>query len=474
MGNVRNIIKGGQIMNNKTPIIIKPSLEEFFWNGWKQHQIIMFSAPCGFGKTTVAKELLSKQKVYEINVSDSEFLSQDISNNCNVVLVDDLQYLSDRNGQKKLCDLIRSRGDLHFILLSRGHVPGWLMPFQLAGTMLIIEASKMSFDRVTAQKMLESQCIQLSDNQKNKVIRLTKGYPAAMSIVCSKLKSGAEYSTEFLDKIEFDLFFYFEEAVYLRLEAPLRYFLLSISPFESFNLELARIVSGDPRAGEFLGIIHRNTNMLSFDKTRTYHIWPFFRKFLLWELQQKFTVTEQSMLYSRAALYYELNEDFGKALEFYSLSREQNKVSALLVKNAEQNPSVGNYFEMKNYYFALPREEVLKNPSLISGMSMLSALCMDYEASENWYRDLQDYLAQLKKSDYEYKDVQSKLAYLDIALPQRGSRGLLKVITSLFRVMMDTQLKVSSFSVTSTLPSIMNGGKDFCEWQRRTIFYTLL
>lgn len=260
------------------------------------------------------KSVVVQKKVCEIDILDAKLLSEDIPNDCNVVLVDDLQYLSDSKEQKKLCDLIRSRGDIHFVFLSRGHVLGWLMPFQLTGTMLIIEASKLSFDRVTVQKMLESQCIQLSDNQKNELIRLTKGYPAAMSIVCRKLKGGAEYKYGDFRQAEFDLFFYFEEDIYLRLEAPLRYFLLSIAPFESLNLELARIVSGDPRAGEFLGIIHRNTNMLSFDKTRTYHIWPFFRKFLLWELQQKFTVAEQRMLYSRAALYYELNEDFEKAL----------------------------------------------------------------------------------------------------------------------------------------------------------------
>jgi len=60
-----------------------------------------------------------------------------------------------------------------------------------------------------------------------------------------------------------------------------------------------------------------------------------------------------------------------------------------------------------------------------------------------------------------------KLAYLDIALPQRGSKGLIDVIGSVFRVMTDKQLNVPSFSVTSTLPSILNGGKDFCDWSKK-------
>lgn len=457
-------------MNESNSIIIKPALKETFLTGWENYQIIMFSAPCGFGKTVVAKELLLKHTVFELNACDDEFLSNDIPDKCNVVMVDDLQYLLESDRQKGLCDMIRSREDLHFILLGRGHVPGWLMPFQFAGTMLNIGVADLSFDRETAQKILESKGIRISNDQINKIIRDTRGYPVAIDIICHRLKASGKYSEEVLNKGKYDLFFYFEEAVYLRLDAPIRFLLLSIAPFEGFSLELAKIVSGDSRAGEFLGIIHRDTQMLDFDKMDNYHFWPIFRKFLLWELQKKLTDAEQRMLYSRAALYYELNEDLGKALEFYSLSGEQNKVSALLVKNAEQNPSVGYYRQMKNYYFALPREEILKFPSLISGMSMLSALCMNYEASESWYMDLQNYFNQLKKTDYEYKSVQGKLAYLDIGLPQRGSRGISKIIISVFRLIVDTHLKMPSFSVTSTLPSIMNGGKDFCEWSKKDEF----
>lgn len=454
-------------MNEKTSAIIKYSLEELFWTSWEQHQIIMFSAPCGYGKTTTVKALLSKHKVCQLNVLNSEFSTKDIPEDCNVVMVDDLQYLLNSDRQKLLCELIRSRTDLHFVLLGRGRVPGWLMPFQLVGAMIVIESPGLSFDLSTTQKMLESYSIKLSNNKIDKIFRDTKGYPIAVDIVCRKLKGGGDYNEDVSKRSEYNLFFYFEEAIYLKLEAPIRFFLLSIAPFESFSLELAKIVSGDSRAGEFLGTLYRETKMIYFDKIDNYYLQPFFRKFLIWELKQKFNDAEQHMLYSRAALYYELNGNLKKALEFYSLSGEENKVSAMLVKNAEQNPGVGYYREMKNYYFDLSRDEILKFPSLISGMSMLTALCMDYEASESWYKDLQNYAIGLKKSDYEYRIVQGKLAYLDIALPQRRSNGLIETITNLFRLISDTKLKLPSFSVTSTLPSIMNGGKDFCQWSKK-------
>lgn len=454
-------------MNVTNSIIINPKLGDFFWTSWKKYQIIMFSAPCGFGKTTLAKGLLSKRKVFELNPLNLPISTTDIPIDCNVVLVDDLQYLIEVDKQKELCNLIRSRIDLHFVLLSRGNVPGWLMPFQFTGSMVVIEEPKLRLDSRTSQRILESHGIDIDSEEINKIHRDTEGYPLALNIIANKLKGGKDYNNQILSEGRYDLFFYFEEFVYIILEAPIRLLLLSIAPFESFSLELARIVSGDPRAGEHLGTIYRNTSMLYLDKMGDYHCWPFFREFLMWELQKKFTDVEKRMIYSKAALYYELNEEFGKALDFYTLSKEDNKVSALLVKNSEQNPGVGYYLEMKDYYLALPREEILKSPSLITAMSMLAALCMDYQASENWYEDLENYLTKLKKNDYEYKIVRGKLGYLDISLPQRGSKELIKIIASVFRLITDKEIKLPSFSVTSTLPSIMNGGKDFCRWSKK-------
>lgn len=454
-------------MSDNASVIIKPSLEEIFLTGWDHYSVIFFAAPCGCGKTTTATALLNGHTICTLNAVDAEFSPESIPPDCDAVLVDDLQYLLEPERREALCDLIRSRTDLRFVLLGRGPVPGWLMPFQFAGILITIDTLALNFDRQTAQRMLESRGITISPGEMSAIQRDIKGYPIAMDILCRKLKDGTTYSADVLSAVRRELFFYFDEAVFHRFDTPLQKLLVSLAPFESFHLELAKMVSGDPRAGELLGIVQRDTTMLLFDGLDTYRFWPIFRGFLMWELHQKLTDAEQRILYSRAALYYELHDELDRALEYYSLAGEQSKVSALLVKNAEQHPGIGYYHELQNYYFALSREEILKSPSLMCGMSILTAMCLDYEDSERWYGELQGYAARLKKTDSEYKSVQGKLAYLDIALPQRVSRGLIEVVGNVFRVMTDKQLKVPSFSVTSNLPSIMNGGKDFCEWSKK-------
>ena len=94
-------------------------------------------------------------------------------------------------------------------------------------------------------------------------------------------------------------------------------------------------------------------------------------------------------------------------------------------------------------------------------------MCMDYEASEQWYKALQQLAADSPKGSGGGKLCRSKLTYLDIALPQRGSQGIVDILLRLFHVLKDKPLRESTFSVTSTLPSLMNGGKDFCAWSKR-------
>ena len=127
-------------------------------------------------------------------------------------------------------------------------------------------------------------------------------------------------------------------------------------------------------------------SMLLADGLDIYHFWPIFRVFLLWEMQQHLIGSEQRILYSRAALYYELQGELHESLHFYSLAGEQSKISALLVKNAEQHPGVGHYRELQDYYFALPREEVLRSPTLMCGMvrSTVTRLASEARPGTSW------------------------------------------------------------------------------------------
>ena len=227
------------------------------------------------------------------------------------------------------------------------------------------------------------------------------------------------------------------------------------------------MVSGDPHAGELLEYLLSQTSMLRCDDVPHYHFWPQFRTFLLWEMEREGAPEKRKAIFSRGGLYYELKEDYAHALDCYTRAGNHAKVSELLIRNAEMHPGMGHYAQMAQYYRALPEAEILESPSLMQGMSMLCALAADYEGSERWYRELQTFAGQRGKQDAAGKQARSRLAWLDIALPQRNVETLTETFPVVFRLMRSKDVSLPPFSVTSTLPSIMNGGKDFSTWSKR-------
>ena len=69
----------------------------------------------------------------------------------------------------------------------------------------------------------------------------------------------------------------------------------------------------------------------------------------------------------RGGLYYELKENYGRALECYAESGNHSKVSELLEKNAQFHPGMVYYDEMEKYYRALPETEICASPALMHG-----------------------------------------------------------------------------------------------------------
>lgn len=117
--------------------------------------MILFSAPCGFGKTTAATALLAQHSVCTYHAAEPDFLSAPIAPDCDVVLMDDLQLVQDSTDQQAICAWIKTNPDKHFILLSRGAVPGWLMLFQFTGMLLTIDSKALLFDRAATARLLE-------------------------------------------------------------------------------------------------------------------------------------------------------------------------------------------------------------------------------------------------------------------------------------------------------------------------------
>ena len=448
-------------------IIIKTSVQKRFDSFMVHGRVLFFSAPCGFGKTVLADALLRGRNVLRQSAADLDCAIPPSEQDWDILLIDDLQLMQEEAGQQALCELIRSSPERHFVLLSRGVPPGCLTAFQYTGLMTVLEADDLLFDADDVRRLFQLSGVNVTDSEIDGILKESVGYPLGVAITARCMSPNKPWTPELVARVFHEVFLYFETAIYRRFDLPVRRFLLELAPFESFDLEMARMVSGDPRASERLAWLLRYTTMLCYDDCQRFHFWPGFRAFLLWEMEQEYTEEKRKALFSRGGLYYELKEDYAHALECYTGGGDHSKISELLVRNAELHPGMGHYAEMEKYYRGLPETEILASPSLMQGMSMLCALTMDYEGSERWYGELQKFAEHCGRQDAAGKQARSRLAWLDISLPQRGVNGLTETIPAVFRLLTNKEVALPSFSVTSALPSIMNGGKDFSEWSKK-------
>lgn len=450
-------------------VIIKKTIKTKFDEFMDHGRILYFGAPCGFGKSTVAFELLRGKKFELISGLESDGMLPEIKLNRDIVVIDDLQQFQENEDLQKLNELIRDNPQKKFVLLSRGGVPGVFRAFQYTGDMMVIGARDLLFDRDDIRKMLFEYNIKLTDSEINEMLKESIGYPLGVVVTLQCINhadSQRVFNSDIVKEAYHEVFLYFEAAIYHRFDLPIRRLLLELASFDNFDYELARMVSGDPSTSELLDWIQKNTTMLLYDGIHKFRFWPQFRDFLLWELERKYSSQKKNAVLVRGGMYYELKGDYEKALDCYSRGKDHSKVSEILIRNGESHPGMGHYSEMEKYYRSLPESEILESPSLMQGMSMLCALSTDYENSERWYHELEQFAAKCKKQDGVLRQIKSRIAWLDISLPQRNTDKMIQIIPSVFRLITNREVKLPPFSVTSTLPSIMNGGKDFSPWSK--------
>ena len=156
-------------------VVIRPSVREQYQKFMARGRVLFFTAPCGFGKSTLAETLLAGQQVLSLTAGEPDFALPADDKDWQVLLIDDLRQMTEEPDQQALCQLIREYSDRRFVLLSRGAVPGWLMAFQYAGLMAVLDADALLFDREDIRSLFRQQGTPVSESELSEILRETSG-----------------------------------------------------------------------------------------------------------------------------------------------------------------------------------------------------------------------------------------------------------------------------------------------------------
>ena len=136
-------------------IVVKNSIRRKFQDFWDRGRVLFLSAPCGFGKTTLAQTLLDGKRVLALTPDQPDFSLPPQSQDWEVLLLDDAQLMQEEEQWQALCTLIRTSPQRRFVVLSRGAPPGCLMAFRYAGLMTVLEPDDLLFGREDIRQLEE-------------------------------------------------------------------------------------------------------------------------------------------------------------------------------------------------------------------------------------------------------------------------------------------------------------------------------
>lgn len=428
----------------------------------------------GFGKTTLLKQYLDfrsyrywdcRNAEWEQELPGSQTKSQKDVPFC--VVIDNIHLVRSREQKEKILTLM-DRKDVWLVLAGRSKLPLWLKPKEVAGKLFVITEQDLRLTEKEVLKIAEKNEVRLNEEKARYISTAAEGNAYAISLYIMEIKQQEFPSDDLLtEHIAREFVDYLDENVISLWDADIQDFMIQISVVETFNEELAEYITGEDKIAQFIDRMTYAGNFL-IEEDGMYRFRTILRQALMSRGYKKFGKAMMNQFICNAGRYYEHKEDIMSALQMYEMIGESGNIRSLLIRNGRRNPGSGYYYELRKYYLSLPEEEVKESAVLMSALSMLYSILMNEEKSEYWYSNLRTY-AERERGGAKREAI-TRLAYLDIALPHRGSVGIIGIMKNIPKLLGSGTDVLPEMSVTNNQPSTMNGGKDFCEWSKEDVF----
>lgn len=473
----------------------KPAVDERYvrplaaWEKMKAaqstRQTVYLYGTTGTGKTTFVTEFLGRKRYHYISLSDmgiSEIMElvPEQSETQTILVIDDLHLLEEQEERSACGQIIgelSGRRDVWLILISRAPMPKWLKSVFFRYIFVTIAEEELCLSEQEQEQYLEKWELSPTEAARDKIWELGHGNPLCLRIVALRLKDipeqdaardkmGAELHA--IEESRRDIWDYAEVHVYDQWSVELQEFMEEVCIVEQFDLQMAQQITKKKEAGRLIQQAQEAGNFLiEFRECErsVYELIPPMKHSMRRRLFAKYSQDSIKALYYSAGNSYEIDGNVREALKMYEMCHCEEGISRILIENTRRNPASGEYFELRNYYLALPEDMIKESVELMAGMSMLQSLLLNEEESERWYRELSAYAKGVTGG--QKRAAEARLLYLDIALPHRGTIKMIDLLKRAGVLLTERKTMLPEFSVTSNLPSMMNGGKDFCEWSRR-------
>ena len=434
----------------------------------RNNSVYLYGAT-GYGKTSTVASVFDRTSAVWIDCDDTAQNILEQLTGCSLsryTVLDNLHLVEDAALQKKIVQLA-GRDGCPMVLIGRAPLPAWLSGLALQSKLTVIPEDDLWVTGGELTELCASLGLRLPPQRIQELLDINEGNIMALGLFLRRIQQGTADGKPLEEDMRKDFKAYLDEEVVSHWSRDIQDFLMQVCVVDSFTLPMAEYITGDDGCAGLLSRTEKMGNFLSC----TGGMWQM-RQVLLETMRERAMRTlgrkGYNRLLSRAGEFLEQDGHTVRALAIYRQCGQEDRIHDILVQEARKHPGVGNYWALRHYYQALPPEDIEKEPTLMAAESVLYSVLMNTEKSEYWYSRLKQYAGAAKGA--ARNEAVGELAYLDVVLPHRGTGNMVGILKSIPGLMRSSGDVLRPVSLTNNQPSLMNGGKDFCEWSKTDIF----
>ena len=428
---------------------------------------VFISAHTGWGKTSVVETLLENQPHTYVSLWDRDALKQAAEDTTGVIVLDDFHAIYDyQGGDAAVPALLRALPpDTRCILLSRAAIPEWLLPFMETGQMEHMPHSDLALDLRELRELLERmEFFVPAPAVLENVWELTQGNPSLVLAMGMYLSEENPLSPEVISKAR-EMFFPFLDRQLFRYWDPMeKRLLLLTSFFDSFTVDMARILTGNPDVEQVIERLRQTGSFLSWDGTAYRCCFPLMRRYLQARVFHVYRNQDDLRgIYDTLSLCCQLRGDYDGAVSYSIQAKNRTRTTELLTAYIRNHPREG-IRALRTAFREIEENDRETIPELLCGMSIINSQDGLTEESERCLVKLEQYGDRVYGGGKTSRTARCFTAYALLHLPHRTNAQRAQALDWIVDGQKHGELCLPELSITDGQPSVFRGLWDLSDW----------
>ncbi len=440
----------------------------------KLHRYGYIHAPFGWDKSLFVKgylDCLEEQNYtwtqWEQGMNYTAWEKKICSSFPPIVVLSNLERLMADNNLEDLIRFITAEKRVRqFVLISSVDMPQSLIPFRVFGEMFILGKNELKPSREEVELFFAGRDIYLNSYDYQKIEDVFNNMPLMIRLLPRRISEAGTFNNSVVKQCCNDAFSYFDVSYFRSIPLKYQNIFFKLCYFNEIDMELFEKVLGyspDESAEISRNIIFFGSFLERGVEDGIWVLNPFARRFLRHFFGNYIQNGEMDTCYERAISFYMDKEKYLQVLIFASILEKWEIVADVLKRLLPGHVSVVNYLELEEYIESLPMAYVRYEPKLVAARAMLASILCQKEEAMVWYLWMEKLSAD-KENPELAAEAKKFLYYLFIAMPGVHEDKFLESTPKIAAGMLGNGLKSFDIVITSNMPSVVHGGRDFTNY----------